>query len=92
MKPKGKKLYFAVITSLKNYSAKGDRSILRSGRSEGDWASFIGQDASAVVRKAIAARDKWEKNGYGPYSILTGEITGRVQVPTTYRVVRFKGE
>lgn len=58
-----------------------------SARPDHDWASFIDQSQSAAIARAQAALDRWTRQGYGPYIILVGTVTGRVVRPVQYTVV-----
>ena len=51
----------------------------------GDWATFTGTDRDLVVQRAIEAVRKW---GEQQYEVWSGTLTGRVVVPTNFKVVK----
>jgi hypothetical protein len=56
----------------------------RSERTHGDWASFIDKNKNNVITKALKARNEWERKGFGPYTILVGNITEEAVLPQDY--------
>ncbi|HEY6766602.1 MAG TPA: hypothetical protein VI386_17725 [Candidatus Sulfotelmatobacter sp.] len=58
----------------------------RSGRHDGDWASFIDKNKKEAIKSAIRARSKWEAKGYGPYQIWVGTLTQAVNVPEQFEL------
>jgi hypothetical protein len=55
-------MYIAVVCKGKNLAA--------SGRSNGDWASFINHSKSVAIERALEANERWG----GKYTILVGEL------------------
>ena len=50
----------------------------------GDWAAFVAETKDEAIRRALIAKDGWQKAGHGPYRILVGELTEEVTVPVEY--------
>jgi hypothetical protein len=61
-----------------------------SGRYDGDWGSFVGEDKATEITHAIEAKSRWEAKGYGPYTIYCGTLTEVVTLPTSYKVSKLK--
>jgi hypothetical protein len=59
-----------------------------SGRPNGDLASFVSKKKEHAIKLAIAARDKWQGKGFGPYSIYVGKLTEVVETPKTFTLTR----
>jgi len=71
---------------VKIYVAVVHKAWQLSGRPDGDWASFVNKNKKAAIAAAMKARDRWEKKGFGPYQIWTGELTEAVNVPVEYEL------
>jgi hypothetical protein len=82
-------LWIAVIAG-SSYTPPDAGLILSARGKWGDWSSFLGAK-TAVIEQAIQARAEWEAKGSGPYVILLGTITEKVQLPTNFKVVKLKG-
>ena len=52
-----------------------------SGIPDGQWASFVDKNKKTAIAKAMAAREKWETRGNGPYQIWVGTLTEAIQMP-----------
>jgi hypothetical protein len=52
-----------------------------SGSRDGQWASFVDQNKKTAIAQAMAAREKWEARGSGPYRIWVGTLTEAIQMP-----------
>jgi hypothetical protein len=49
-------------------------------RSDGSLACWMGEDRDALISKALEMSKQWSaKPGYGPYEVLTGELTEKIK-------------
>jgi hypothetical protein len=59
-----------------------------SNRSDGSWACFVDTDRDEAIKKAIEATKRYESRGNGPYDILVGSLTDKVEMPVAYELVK----
>jgi uncharacterized 2Fe-2S/4Fe-4S cluster protein (DUF4445 family) len=59
-----------------------------SNRADGSWACFVDTDKDEAIKKAIEATKRYESRGNGPYDILVGSLTDKVEVPVAYELVK----
>lgn len=65
-------MYIAVLCKGKNFPL--------SGRSNGDWASFISKSKPGAIEMAMQANEKWG----GSYTVLVGELSEVVRPRREY--------
>lgn len=61
-----------------------------SGRSSGGWECFVDKQKSSAIKKAMIAREKWEKSpsmlASRNYKILVGTLEQIVETPQNYEL------
>lgn len=70
-------LYVAVVAFMPHLDSKPDVAISRRPEGFGDYASFIGYNKAAVIKKALRVTAQWEdKAGKNPghYTVLVGKL------------------
>lgn len=71
-----------VVVVMRSITAPLGGIVLSCRAPFGDWSSFVGEDRDEVVGRAMEAVRKW-----GQYEIWTGTLTGKVVVPTNFKLV-----
>jgi hypothetical protein len=57
---------------------------------DGSWSCFIEPVKGDAIAKAVAAKQKWEGRGYGPYIVLAGELVESITSTLHYKVRRLQ--
>ena len=80
-------MYVAVVISREALvrQVKQRGAVARSGRDEGSWAAFVGEDEDAVIGLALESSLRWAASPRGSYRVLVGKLTSEAGIQ--YRVV-----
>jgi hypothetical protein len=89
---KSKKQPWVAIVITSRDDLLDGRPVDRSQRPLGDWACFVGADRDATIKRAIRARDAWQRASAGSfaheheYDIFVGRVESKVVIPSSFEL------